>query len=261
MSSPICVTCGVQFGGPRDSCPVCEDPRQYVPVSGQKWTTLEALRADHTNAIEPEGSLIGIGTRPGFAIGQRALLVPQGAANVLWDCVTLLDDATAAAIEARGGLAAIAISHPHYYSSMVEWAHRFDCPVLLHADDREWVMRDDPSLEFWSGETHSLGGGLTLIRCGGHFAGGTVLHREGDLLCGDIVQVIPDRAWVSFMYSFPNHIPLPEPAIRSIEAALEPFEFDRLYGAWWGTVIPRDGKGIVRRSAQRYVDALNGKLP
>jgi len=230
-------------------------------VSGQKWTTLEALRADHTNAIEPEGDLLGIGTRPSFAIGQRALLVPQGAANVLWDCVTLLDDATVAAIEARGGLAAIAISHPHYYSSMVEWAHRFDCPVLLHADDREWVMRDDPSLEFWSGETHPLGGGLTLIRCGGHFAGGTVLHREGDLLCGDIVQVIPDRAWVSFMYSFPNHIPLAEPAIRSIEAALEPFEFDRLYGAWWGTVIPRDGKGIIRRSAQRYIEALNGKLP
>ena len=209
----------------------------------------------------PRATLIGIGTRPSFAIGQRALLVPQGASNVLWDCVTLLDDATAAAIEARGGLAAIAISHPHYYSTMVEWAHRFDCPVLLHADDREWVMRDDPALEFWSGETHSLGDGLTLIRCGGHFAGGTVLHREGDLLCGDIVQVIPDRAWVSFMYSFPNHIPLAEPAIRSIEAALEPFDFDRLYGAWWGTVIPRDGKGIVRRSAQRYVDALNGKLP
>ncbi len=240
---------------------MCEDPRQYVPVDGQKWTTLEALRADHANAIEREGDLLGIGTRPSFAIGQRALLVPQGASNVLWDCVTLLDEATASAIEARGGLAAIAISHPHYYSTMVEWAHRFDCPVLLHADDREWVMRHDPSLEFWSGETHSLGDGLTLIRCGGHFAGGTVLHREGDLLCGDIVQVIPDRAWVSFMYSFPNHIPLAEPAIRSIEAALEPFEFDRLYGAWWGTVIPRDGKGIVRRSAQRYVDALNGKLP
>jgi hypothetical protein len=42
---------------------------------------------------------------------------------------------------------------------------------------------------------------------------------------------------------------------------LEPYEFERLYGAWWDTVIPSDGKGIVRRSAQRYADALNGKLP
>jgi glyoxylase-like metal-dependent hydrolase (beta-lactamase superfamily II) len=262
VSLPICVTCGVQFGAPAQTCPVCEDPRQYVPVSGQQWTSLEALRADHVNAIRPEGSLVGIGTEPRFAIGQRALLVPSGSGNVLWDCVTLLDEETVSAIEARGGLRAIAISHPHYYSAMVEWAHRFECPVLLHADDREWVMRDDPALEFWSGETHSLGDGLTLIRCGGHFAGGTVLHlASGDLLCGDIVQVIPDRAWVSFMYSFPNHIPLPEAAIRSLEAALEPYEFERLYGAWWDTVIPSDGKGIVRRSAQRYVDALNGKLP
>jgi glyoxylase-like metal-dependent hydrolase (beta-lactamase superfamily II) len=240
---------------------VCEDPRQYVPLEGQQWTTLEALHADHANAIRPEGELIGIGTEPRFAIGQRALVVPAGSSNVLWDCITLLDNSTALAIEERGGLSAIAISHPHYYSAMVEWAHRFECPVWLHADDRAWVMRSDPALRFWSGETHSLGEGLTLIRCGGHFAGGTVLHREGDLLTGDIVQVIPDRAWVSFMYSFPNHIPLPEAEIRSIEAALEPFAFERIYGAWWRTVIPRDGKGIVQRSAQRYVDALNGKLP
>ena len=107
---------------------------------------------------------------------------------------------------------------------MVEWAHRFSCEVWLHEADREWVMRDDPSLRFWSGETASLGDGLTLIRCGGHFAGGTVLHRGRDLLVGDVVQVIPDRDWVSFMYSFPNHIPLPEASIRALEAALEPFD-------------------------------------
>ena len=251
----------MQYAAPRADCPVCEDPRQYVPVSGQSWTTLAEIQASHTNAILPEGELTAIGTKPKFAIGQRALLVPVGDTNVLWDCVTLLDDATAKAIEARGGLSAIAISHPHYYSTMVEWAHRFSCEVWLHADDREWVMRDDPSLYFWSGETATPADGLTLIRCGGHFAGGTVLHRGRDLLVGDIVQVIPDRDWVSFMYSFPNHIPLPEASIRALEAALEPFEFERIYGAWWDTVIAADGKGIVRRSAQRYVDALNGKLP
>lgn len=240
---------------------MCEDPRQYVPVSGQAWTTLDDLRASHTNAIRPEGDLTGIGTEPKFGIGQRALLVPAGDSNVLWDCVTLLDDATAAEIEARGGLRAIAISHPHYYSTMVEWGRRFSCPVYLHADDRLWVMRDDEALEYWSGETLDLGDGLTLIRCGGHFAGGTVLHRDGDLLTGDIVQVIPDRGWVAFMYSFPNHIPLPADAVRAVGAALEPFAFERIYGAWWETVIPRDGKAIVRRSIERYVDALHGKLP
>lgn len=248
----------MQYAAARPDCPVCEDPRQYVPVSGQAWTTMEELQASHENVFRPEGELTGIGTQPKFGIGQRALLEPSG---VLWDCVTLLDDATAAEIEARGGLRAIAISHPHYYSAMVDWGRRFGCEVWLHEDDREWVMREDACLRFWSGETCDLGEGLTLIRCGGHFPGGTVLHRGRDLLCGDIVQVIPDRGWVSFMYSFPNHIPLPESEIRRIERALEPFDFDRLYGAWWGTVIERDGKEIVRRSAQRYVDALHGKLP
>jgi hypothetical protein len=258
----ICVTCGVQFAsGDPDRCPICDEPRQYVPESGQAWTTLDDLRAGHANAVRPEGSLTGIGTEPRFAIGQRALLVPHGDANILWDCITLLDDATADEVARRGGLRAVAISHPHYYSAMVEWAHRFDCPVLLHEDDREWVMRPDPSIFFWSGETHDLGEGATLLRLGGHFAGGTVLHRDGMLLSGDIVQVIPDRSHVSFMYSYPNLIPLPAETVRSMAEKLEPYAFDALYGAWWGTVIGAGAHAIVQRSAARYIDALQGKLP
>jgi glyoxylase-like metal-dependent hydrolase (beta-lactamase superfamily II) len=258
----VCVTCGVQFGGPAERCPVCEDPRQYVPVSGQQWTTLEDLRRDHRNVLRDEAGFTGIGTEPRFAIGQRALLVPWGGSNLLWDCITLLDDDTAAAVEARGGLRAIAISHPHYYSAMVEWAHRFGCPVLLHEADREWIMRPDDAIELWSGETRELGDGLTLVRCGGHFPGGTVMLAPGGrLLSGDIVQVIPDRSHVSFMYSYPNLIPLPEAEIRGILAALEPFAYERILGAWWETVIPRDGRAIVERSAQRYISAINGEMP
>src|SRR3954452_21231195 len=259
---PVCVTCGVQYAGPVEACPVCEDPRQYVPVAGQQWTTLEALRSTHRNAVRDEAGLTGIGTEPRFAIGQRALLVPYGSANLLWDCVTLLDDATAAEVERRGGLAAIAILHPHYYSTMVEWAHRFECPVLLHEADREWIMRPDAALELWGGETRELAHGLTLIRAGGHFPGGTLLHRApGDLLSGDIVQVIPDRGHVSFMWSYPNLIPLPESAVRGIVAALAPYGFPRIFGAWWDTVIPADGKAIVERSAERYISALRGEMP
>jgi hypothetical protein len=262
MTHFVCKTCGVQFAAsdsPPPSCPICEDERQYVPQSGQQWTTLEALREDHANRIEAEGELTAIGTEPKFAIGQRALLVPWGERQLLWDCVTLLDDDTAAEVQRRGGLAAIAISHPHYYSTMVEWGRRFDCPVYLHADDAEWIMRPDPVLELWEGETKELGDGLTLIRCGGHFAGGTVLHRaegDGSLLSGDIVQVIPDRRHVGFMYSYPNLIPLPAAAVERIRAALEPFAFETLYGAWWGTVI-EDGKGAVERSAARYARAVS----
>ena len=261
MSLPICVTCGVQYAAPRDDCPVCEDPRQYVPVSGQAWTTLEELRSAHTNAIIREGELIGIGTRPKFAIGQRALLVPAGSSNVLWDCVTLLDEMTAGEIESRGGLRAIAISHPHYYSTMVEWAHRFSCEVWLHEDDREWVMREDPSLRFWSGETATLGDGLTLIRCGGHFAGGTVLHRERDLLTVTSSRSSRTTTGSRSCTAFPTTSRCRRRRSGRSKPRSSRSSSSASTGPGGGPSSRRDGKGIVRRSAQRYVDALNGKLP
>jgi glyoxylase-like metal-dependent hydrolase (beta-lactamase superfamily II) len=261
-----CETCGAQFtpsDAPPDSCPICEDARQWVPEDGQRWITAEDLRATHHNEIRRDSGYDGVGVDPYFAIGQRALLVPAGERFVLWECVPVIDDAAAEEIVARSGLAAIAISHPHYYTGMVDWAHRFECPVYLHADDREWIMRPDPAIELWEGETRSLGDGLTLIRCGGHFAGGTVLHdtARNALLSGDIVQVIPDKGWVSFMYSYPNLIPLPAGTVERLVAALEPYEFDTIYGAWWDRIVRRDGKAIVRRSAERYVAALRGALP
>jgi hypothetical protein len=256
----ICITCGVQFADEApERCPICDEPRQYVPQTGQAWTTLERLRDGHANTIRPEGELTGIGTEPRFAIGQRALLVPTGSGgNILWDCITLLDEATAREVEQRGGIDAIAISHPHYYSAMVEWAHAFGCPVWLHEDDARHVVRRDEAIRFWSGETHDLGGGVTLVRCGGHFAGGQVLHwaERHALLSGDIVMVIPDRRYVSFMYSYPNLIPLPPARVQAIGAALAPFEFETIHGAWWDRVVRSDGSDVVRRSIDRYVRAI-----
>jgi len=263
----ICQTCGVQYAAgdrPPERCTICEDERQYVGWGGQQWTTREALRAWHSNVIKPEApGLIGIGTEPGFAIAQRALLVQSPGGNVLWDCISLIDDQTIDAVQVLGGVAAIAISHPHYYSSMVEWSHAFGrAPIYLHAADREWVMRPDPVIAFWEGETREIGAGLTLIRCGGHFEGGTVLHwaagDRGALLTGDIIKVSMDRRSVSFMYSYPNLIPLPVSAIHRMVEAVEPFPYDSIYGAWWGHVVFRDGKAAVARSADRYVRAMSG---
>jgi hypothetical protein len=205
---------------------------------------------------------MGIGTEPPFAIGQRALLVPSPQGNVLWDCITVLDRASVDAVRRLGGIRAIAISHPHYYSSLVEWSHAFDAPVLLHEADRQWVMRPDPRIEFWSGETRDLWDGMTLVRASGHFDGGTVLHwpagaaGAGALLTGDILQVAQDRRWVSFMYSFPNYIPLPASTVDRVVSAVEPFQFDRIYGAWWDRIVASDAKEAVRRSAGRYKRAI-----
>lgn len=269
---PICVTCGTQFAAreaPPENCPVCEDERQFVGWAGQEWTTLEDLRKRHRLALQNEGDgLLGIGTEPKFAIGQRALLVPakaQGGAgtNVLWDCISLIDAAAVRVVEAAGGLSAIAISHPHYYSCMVEWSRAFGgAPIYLHADDRQWVMRPDPAIVFWEGDALELGAGLTLLRLGGHFAGAQVLHwaagadGRGVLLAGDILQVVQDRRFVSFMYSYPNYIPLPGATVRRMVAMLEPYPFERVYGAWFGAVVRADAKEAVRRSAERYLRAL-----
>jgi hypothetical protein len=103
-----------------------------------------------------------------------------------------------------------------------------------------------------------------LIRCGGHFPGGAVLHwpagaeGRGVLLSGDIIQGVPDRRWVSFMYSYPNYIPLNAPAVEHIVAAVDPYAFERVYSAFHPLQVMENGKGAVRRSAERYLRAIHG---
>jgi hypothetical protein len=268
----ICTTCGTQYaesGEPPASCAICQDERQYVKAIGQQWTTLDKLRLTNRNSIKyKEPGLLGIGVEPHFAIGQRALFLRTPRANLLWDCLSLLDEAVVECLKALGGISAIAISHPHYYASMVEWSRAFGgVPIYLHAADRQWVMRPDQAVVFWEGETKVLAEGLTLACCGGHFKGGTVLHwaggaeGKGALLTGDIIQVVADRKHVSFMYSYPNYIPLSASAIERIVQAVEPFEYDRMYGAFWEMVIDRDGKAVVKRSAERYLRAIRGVAP
>jgi hypothetical protein len=125
----ICTTCGTQHAEsdqPPAACPMGQDERQYVKATGQQWTTLERLRLTNRNSIRfEEPGLIGVGIDPHFAIGQRALFLRTPKANVLWDCLPLLDEAVVEMVRALGGVSAIAISHPHYYSSMVEWSRAF----------------------------------------------------------------------------------------------------------------------------------------
>ena len=266
----ICAACGTPYPPSTAAparCALCEDERQYVPVGGQRWTTLADLRRGHRNAFRAlEPGLHAVITEPAFAINQRALLVHGEGGGVLWDCLALVDDATLHIVRALGGVRAIAISHPHYYTTCVDWARALDCPVLLHAADRQWVMRPDPAIRHWDGESRALDDlglrGFTLVRCGGHFEGATVLHwaggagGRGALLSGDVLQVVPDRRHVSFMRSYPNLIPLGADAVRRVARAVEPLPFARVYGAFWDREIVDDAKGAVARSVERYLAAI-----
>jgi DNA-directed RNA polymerase subunit RPC12/RpoP len=270
MTVFLCTACGTAFpdaAAPPARCPICSDERQYVPRAGQSWIAREALAAAHRNAWRRhEPGLLSLQPVPAFAINQRAFLVATPAGNLLWDCVALLDPATEALVRGLGGLHAIAISHPHYYTVMQDWAAAFAAPVHLHAADRDWIVRPDPAIRLWDGDALEIAPGATLVRLGGHFAGGTVLHWTGGaaggaLFAGDILQVTPGAHRVSFLWSYPNMLPLPAAAIRRIVARLAPYRYSRLYGAFAGQDVPGDAEAIVARSAARYIELLEAPEP
>lgn len=266
MDAYICETCGTQFAersAPPDSCPICTDERQYVGWQGQTWTTLDELAATHRLVIEPDHDLLGIGVTPRFAIPQRALHLQTDAGNILWECLTLVTDEAVAALEARGGVDVIAISHPHFYSSMVEWSDALGgVPILIHANDREWVARSSPAVTFWEGDEHRLSPTVTLYRCPGHFPGSTVLHWTAGpngrrlLLSGDALHVAQDRRHVSFPYSVPNHLPAHPDDVAETHARLAGLEIDDVYGFTWGLNVIGDGRAALDSSFDRYFRAV-----
>jgi hypothetical protein len=260
----ICLTCGVQYPdtpNPPALCVICADERQYVGRRGQRWITLEELREGsyQNQVVDTDPNVESIFTVPQIAIGQRALLVRTEDGNFLWDCVTYIDDATITAVQALGGIQGISVSHPHFYSSVIEWSHAFGgAPVYITEADRAHFVRADPVVQWYSGALE-IWPGLTLVQTGGHFEGSAVLHwaegadGRGALFTGDTIAVASDRRWVTFMRSYPNYIPLPPSAIRGIVHAVEPYEFDVIYGGWFTNDVRGDAKDVVHRSAERYI--------
>ncbi|KAK9494823.1 beta-lactamase-like protein [Lipomyces doorenjongii] len=274
---PVCVTCGTQFGTltPPTTCPICDDPRQYVPAAGQSWTTLRKLRESdnqYKNEImqDPEDpDLYSIFTVPQIAIGQRAMLVKsKEGKNILWDCITFIDENTIERVRALGGISAIVISHPHFYSSNVEWAQAFNCPVYLAAPDKEWVMRLEPSVQhFFDDNNLKLAVDVDVVKVGGHFPGSLVLAwKDTHLLVADSIAVVfsglgdrerlPGTTSFTFMWSYPNMIPLDPNSILGIWNAIKDLEFDRVHSGWWGRVVMPGAKKRVLESAKIIVRAM-----
>jgi hypothetical protein len=246
-------------------CPICADERQYVPPGGQRWTTLDELASagSRGRVAELEPGIAAITTEPEVGIGQHGLLVATPAGNLLWEPTGYVDDALAAEVAGRGGIAAIASSHPHMFGVQLEWSSRFgDAPVHVATADRDWLQRGGPAIRFWDGRIEVLPG-VVLHRIGGHFPGSAVARLAGHdgrgvLLSGDTVLVTPDH-WVTFQRSYPNRLPLSAAVVRRIADALGGLAFDRLIDNF-GSVVPQGAAAVVQRSADRYIGWVRGDL-
>jgi hypothetical protein len=266
MKHFICTTCGTQYAAspaPPEHCRICEDDRQYVGEGGQRWTTLEELAAAHRVVVTDDAGVTALRIEPHFAIGQRAAVIPAAGGNILWETLSLVTPEAVAAITRNGPISWIAISHPHFYASMVEWSDALGgAPILLHEADRQWVSRPSPNIVFWSGDDYRLTADATLIRCGGHFDGSTALHWRGGprpggaLFAGDSLQVAADHRHVSFMYSYPNFIPMHPDAVRLIRSRVEPYQFEDVFGYSHGRNIVSGARDAVTRSFDRYLSAV-----
>lgn len=268
----VCVACGTQFPTPNrqevKTCPICDDPRQFVPPSGQAFTTLSALRKDHNNDFTPcktDPNLIFIETVPKVAIGQRAMLIKTPKGNILWDCIAFLDKETIKRIEKEGGLKAIVISHPHYYTTHVNWAAAFKCPVYVAAEDESWAtMKSTHRKPITDIETDILpGSNIKAIKVGGHFPGSLVLLYKHRLLIADTIVTTPagmgdwsingvgekvdtsdeppDRNTFSFLWSIPNMIPLSPDEMLRMWRILKGYGFEATHGAFKGMDL-EDGR-------------------
>lgn len=264
----ICEACGTQHPVTSltqlSACRICDDPRQFVPPSGQAWTTLSRLRESghrtvwERDAINPQ--IWSFWTEPKVAIGQRAMLLQTSHGNVMWDMITLLDAETIKRITELGGLAAIVISHPHYYTTIHDWSACFpDTPIYLGAGDREWLV--DPAgrpsnIHFLTALHHPILPGVTAVLSGGHFPGSLCLHWDEQLFIADTIFTVPSAqnpepgkegvTSYNFWYSVPNRIPLSPLQVWDIWKSVKDLEFHSTFGAFWGMDV-RSSEEEIRR--------------
>ena len=270
----ICTACGNQHPPtprPPEQCRICTDDRQYVPASGQAWTSLPELAGSghRTTWSEVEPGLFELTVTPAVGIGHRGLLVTTPRGGVLWDPPGYLDEEAVAFVAERGGLLGITRSHPHLCGVMAEWSAAFPgadgagAPMWVPRRDAAWVLRPSPAVRWWD-DAAEPAEGVRLVRTGGHFAGSAVLHvagaagGRGALLVGDTLMVLPGHRRVSFMRSYPMLLPMPERHLDRLLAALEPLAYDRLHGGWSGVAVDGGAKSVVADSAALYRSWLTG---
>ncbi|GHJ85191.1 hypothetical protein NliqN6_1593 [Naganishia liquefaciens] len=274
---PICNACMTQYpAGPRTKCPVCLDPRQFVPPSGQAWTSLRRLAEEgHVNKIVPDEQderIAFIQTEPSTGIGQTPILIKTSRATYMWDCCAFLSENLFHELRALDPpLKAIAISHPHFYSTSLTWARCLRVPLLIAKADAHWYQRATdvkPGEIEWFRNEAPLEDSVNVIQCGGHFPGSSVLYWDrsleptfeserhlgtGIILCADTAMVQPTQKGFTFQWSVPNMIPLNPHEIKGICDRLQSVSFDQATSTWPNRFIRHNAREILLNSMQKQL--------
>jgi glyoxylase-like metal-dependent hydrolase (beta-lactamase superfamily II) len=258
--SKVCGTCGTHYPSPsHEICEICNDDRQYIPEGGQVWTTHDQLLKNNSvRILKLHEKVYELQIKPTFGIGQRTLLILSEQGNILWDCIPLLNEPTIDFINSKGGLKAIAFSHPHYYSNMNDWAEAFNCPIYIHHTDEQWIINKGKHITLWNGAEKTLWHGMKIMNIGGHFPGSSILHvpflsEDGAIFCGDTLTIAPSKKHIAVMYSYPNRIPLPLKEMERIKKRLETIPFDKMYGFYSDQNLLGNVKEVIKKSFARYV--------
>ncbi len=267
MERFICVTCGTQYPdseAPPDECPICLDPRQYVPASGQRWTTLEELRARERERVPRRGHA---GRRRHRAVVRDR---PARAARPLRRLEPAVGLHHAARRRHRGRGRA-----PRRAGRDRDLAPAL---LLLHGRVGAPLRLPDPPARRRRRVGHATGRGDPPL--GGRRARARpradararrrALPRRRDAAprrgrrasCSPATssRSSPTSRTSGSCGATPTWCRSPRPTVQAIAAAVEPFEFATIYGAWWDRIIPSGAKDVVMRSAERYGRALRGEL-
>ncbi|TXT07490.1 hypothetical protein VHUM_03210 [Vanrija humicola] len=279
-SLPVCATCATQYPAPRRDCTHAklsgstDHPQARGATTSSATSRTRASRSSRPSRSSP--SLRRVSISPACVKLTPAFLLETFEGSFIWDCSAVLTPPLIAHLtHLRRPLKAMAISHPHFFSTSLTWARALGVPLYINALDKEWYQRRESAgadeVVFWSG-TQRLSSTLTLIECGGHFPGSCVLHWDraaepltsdadarapdtGLLLVADTVMVQPTQKGITFMWSIPNAIPLHPTDVLHIQNVLREYDYDSVSSTWPDRWVRAGAARIFDESVETYLSA------
>ena len=236
LSPYACSNCGhwQRYFAVPPNCPICSDVRNDLPDDGWDFVTPEQLapRLQH-HWREAIPGVWEFWSTPRFGLDSHGWLICHEDGNVAFEAAPLYDAAQLSKIEALGGIAILAASHPHGYGALHQLQDHFQPALLIQKDDLEWTKAMRVTLPY--DETIEIHPGLTLHHTGGHYDGHAVLHDAGRraLFCGDALKIdfgADGRSTgLSCHKAYHKQIPLSREEAKRYRAVFEKLDFTTVF--------------------------------